>query len=120
MKTYVLVEKNIDNHKMSIISDATLKDFIKKNCYREEYLDQSIKGVLNSMKSAKAVYYDQSDFVSISKYYVCKSVDQAKAVKRIELRLMIECLEESFCSIDEMFPKSEAVVRHSTLLIYED
>jgi uncharacterized protein YbcI len=120
MKTYFLVEKNIDNHKMSIISDATLKDFIKKNCYREEYLEQCIKSVMNSMKSAKAVYYDQNDFVSIGEYFVCKSMEQAKAVKRIELRLMIECLEENFDSIDEMFPKSEAVVRHSTLLIYED
>jgi uncharacterized HAD superfamily protein len=106
MKTYFLVEKNIDNHKMLIISDATLNDLIKETCYREEYFDQCVKSVLNSMKSAKAVYYDQNDFVSISEYYVCKSVEQAKAVKRIELRLMIECLEESFCSIDEMFPTS--------------
>ena len=106
MKTYFLVEKNIDNHKMVIISDATLKNLISENCHREEYLDQCVKSVLNSMKSAKAVYYDQNDFVSISEYYVCKSIDQAKAVKRIELRLMIECLEESFCSINEMFPTS--------------
>jgi hypothetical protein len=118
MKTYFLVQKNIDNHKMSIISDATLKDFIKKNCYREEYLEQSIKSVLNSMKSAKAVYYDQNDFVSIGECFVCKSIDQAKAVKRIELRLMIECLEENFESIDEMFPKSEAEVGYRKLLVY--
>ena len=118
MKTYFLVEKNIDNHKMSIISDATLKDFIKKNCYREEYLDQCIKSVLNSMKSAKAVYYDQNDFVSIGECFVCKSIDQAKAVKRIELRLMIECLEENFDSISEMFPKSEAEVGYRKLLVY--
>ena len=106
MKTYFLVEKNIDNHKMLIISDSTLNDLIKESCHREEYLDLCTKGVLNSMKSAKSVYYDQNYFVSISEYYVCKSIDQAKAVKRIELRLMIECLEESFCSIDEMFPTS--------------
>jgi hypothetical protein len=118
MKTYFLVQKNIDNHKMSIISDATLKDFIKKNCYREEYLEQSIKSVLNSMKSAKAVYYDQNDFVSIGECFVCKSIDQAKAVKRIELRLMIECLEENFDSISEMFPKSEAEVGYRKLLVY--
>jgi len=118
MKTYFLVQKNIDNHKMSIISDATLKDFIKKNCYREEYLDQSIKSVLNSMKSAKAVYHDQNDFVSIGECFVCKSIEQAKAVKRIELRLMIECLEENFDSISEMFPKSEAEVGYRKLLVY--
>ena len=106
MKTYFLVEKNIDNHKMVIISDATLNNLISESCHREEYLDLCTKGVLNSMKSAKAVYYDQNYFVSIGEYFVCKSVEQAKAVKRIELRLMIECLEESFCSIDEMFPTS--------------
>ena len=118
MKTYFLVEKNIDNHKMSIISDATLKDFIKKNCHHKEYLDECIKSVLSSMKSAKAVYYDQNDFVSIGEYFVCKSVEQAKAVKRIELRLMIECLEENFYSIDEMWPKSEVEVGFKKLLIY--
>jgi uncharacterized protein YnzC (UPF0291/DUF896 family) len=118
MKTYFLVEKNIDNHKMSIISDATLKDFIKKNCYREEYLDQCIKSVLNSMKSAKAVYYEQNDLVSIGEYYVCKSIDQAKAVKRIELRLMIECAEENFYSINEMWPKSETALGYKKLLVY--
>jgi len=91
---------------------------IKKNCYREEYLEQSIKSVLNSMKSAKAVYYDQNDFVSIGECFVCKSIDQAKAVKRIELRLMIECLEENFDSISEMFPKSEAEVGYRKLLVY--
>jgi hypothetical protein len=56
--------------------------------------------------------------VSIGEYFVCKSIDQAKAVKRIELRLMIECLEENFDSISEMFPKSEAEVGYRKLLVY--
>jgi hypothetical protein len=49
---------------------------------------------------------------------VCKSIDQAKAVKRIELRLMIECLEENFESIDEMWPKSETALGYRKLLVY--
>lgn len=103
MKNYFIAQKGTDNHKFAIITDAEFKNLVGSKCYREEYLDLCIKSVVSSMKSAKAVYYEQEELVSLGEHYVCKSIEQARAVKRIELRLMIECLEENFSNIDEMF-----------------
>lgn len=104
MKLYFLVTEGVGENDVTIVSEKSLIEMLNDRYRDYADKDECVKSAFEfAVNNTKCSPQDMDLlYVMNSHVYVCKSIAQVKAIKKLEIRVQIENLKEKMYELEDM------------------